>query len=189
MNQDNTSWFHFRFLLDPAIQSCLSAAMLSLHFRRKGLEFGLHLLNVFVFTGLFVASGYVYLNKVAETLKQAPGCYDKQFETFCTPFDIVLGSIVVLALLIPACIPANFEIHRKLKVFLSALISLLIIVDIYFSFTDYEVMKVMLKSPETGADVGQTYTLLSASLALVYSLYKSFGKSSIFICCSMETLN
>jgi hypothetical protein len=67
------------------------------------------------------------------------------------------------------------------------MISLLIIVDDYLQFTDYEVMEVLLKSPETEADVGQTYTLLSAVLALLYSLYKCFGKSPIFKRCLIAT--
>jgi hypothetical protein len=99
-NQDHTSWFHFRFLEDPAIQSCLSAAIFFLHFRRTGIEFWLHLLNVFVFIGLFLASGIIYFNKVAEALKQAPGCYDELFQTFCTPFDIGFGILITLFLLL-----------------------------------------------------------------------------------------
>ena len=187
MNQDHTSWFHFRFLEDAAIQACLSAAILSLHFRRTGIEFWLHLLNVFVFIGLFLASGIIYVNKVAEALKQAPGCYDERFQTFCTPFDIGFGILIILPLLIPACIPAKFKLRRRFKVPLCVMISLLIIVDDYLQFTDYEVMKVLLKSPETEADVGQTYTLLSAVLALLYSLYKCFGKSPIFKRCLIAT--
>ncbi|KAH8792774.1 hypothetical protein F5882DRAFT_487074 [Hyaloscypha sp. PMI_1271] len=178
MNQDHTSWFHFRFLEDPAIQSCLSAAILSLYFRRTGIEFWLHLLNVFVFIGLFLASSIIYFNKVAEALKQAPGCYDERFRNYCTPFNIGFGILIILFLLIPACIPAKFKLRRWFKVPLCVMSSLLIIVDNYLSFTDYDVMKVLLKSPETEADVGQTYTLLSAVLALVYSLYKCFVSPS-----------
>jgi hypothetical protein len=116
-----------------------------------------------MFTGLLFASGIIYLNKVAEALRQVPGCYDERFETFCTPFDIVFGILIVLPLLILAYIPAKFRLRRWLKVPLCAMISLFIIADNYLSFTDYEVMKVMLKSPERKRMLGRLtrYGLLS----------------------------
>jgi hypothetical protein len=177
INRDHTSWFHFRFLGDPAILSSLSAAMLSLQFRRTGIEFWLHLANILAFAGLFVASLIIYLHKITEALEQRPGCYDERFKTFCEPFDAVVGVIIVL-LLVPACVPGNFKLPHWLEVIGSVIISLIIITVIYLSFTDYEVMKVMLKSPETEAEAGQTLTLLTAVLALFYSLYKNFGMLS-----------
>ncbi|KAL5331775.1 hypothetical protein ACEPPN_001313 [Leptodophora sp. 'Broadleaf-Isolate-01'] len=129
-----TSWFHYRFLLDPAIQSCLAAGLLSLHFResrRTSIGFCLHILNMSVFTGLFVWSGYVYLNKVAQAMES--GCYDERFQTVCMPVDIILAVFVILLLWIPAFHPAKFKRSYLTRFILCVTTSLFIIADEYLS--------------------------------------------------------
>lgn len=172
---DSTNWFHQRFLLDSASFAADSVIFVAIaipgYFTRSLLVVPGLILYFVLIVSFFVHWTRVY---IAE-LQSKPDCYSKRMLTDMWIFASINFSIVIITVLALGVYnrSSNPKLFTPVKLVI-LLPTVTTLVELYWLFSDYNVLSPLLSKPEADWTLGQLMPLAMIIGAILYSFWTSF---------------